>query len=153
MIHQDLPHQVGGYAEKLSARVPRGPGLVYQSQIGLVHQRGGLQGVVMPFAAQVGGGQRAELPINQRYQFVQGVFIAAAPGLEQSRYVSWLAFRHHSSQGILLPRDDAKATGRRHKTHDCNKSNLTRHVPSKTDVGFSAGFLHEQVQVHLERGT
>ena len=78
MIHQDPPHQAGGDGEELRAILPVRLALFHQLQVRLVDQRGGLQGVVRPFAAHVAGGQAMQLAFDQRREPLQGRLVAAA---------------------------------------------------------------------------
>ena len=55
VIHQNLAHQVGGDGEELRAIPALYLRLVHQTQIRLVNQRGWLEGVVAPLAAEISG--------------------------------------------------------------------------------------------------
>ena len=57
MVHQNLSHQIGGDGKELRAIPALYQRLVHQTQIRLMNQRGRLEGVVAPLAAEVGGCQ------------------------------------------------------------------------------------------------
>ena len=52
VVHQDPPHQARGHAEKLGAVPPVDLTLIDQAEVGLVDERGGLQGMAGTLAAQ-----------------------------------------------------------------------------------------------------
>jgi hypothetical protein len=52
VIDEDPPHHHRGHANELGAVLPVHQPLVDQPEIRLVHERGGLQGVVEPLAAK-----------------------------------------------------------------------------------------------------
>ena len=78
--------RVGRNGEKLRPARALHLRLVHQPRVGFVDQRSRLQGVVPPLA-NVGGRKTAQLPVDERRQFAQCLLVAAAPGLEQSRYI------------------------------------------------------------------
>ncbi len=62
--------------------VPRHPAETAQPEVGLVHQRGRLQRVTGALRAQMPGGNRAELPVNQRQKLLERAVIPLLPGPE-----------------------------------------------------------------------
>ncbi len=54
-----------------------------EPQVGLVHERRGLQGVPAPLAPQAGGGPLAKLSVDQRDERLTRLLVPSAPGLEQ----------------------------------------------------------------------
>ena len=70
VLHQNLTHHVGGYAEEMSAILPFRRILPGEPQESLVHQGSALQGVVVAFALQIVMGQAPQLGVNQRHQRV-----------------------------------------------------------------------------------
>jgi hypothetical protein len=65
VFHQDLPHQMGGDADKPGPVVPGGRLLREQPKIGLVDERGRLQRMPWPFAAQAGVRQPPQLVVDR----------------------------------------------------------------------------------------
>jgi hypothetical protein len=61
---------------------------VDEAQVGLVHEGGGLEGLAGLFLSQPGGGQAAQLFIDQREQFGAGAGIALLNGREDARDVA-----------------------------------------------------------------
>jgi hypothetical protein len=53
VLHQDLPHQVGGNSKEVSAILPLWRTLSGQAKIGLVHEGRALQRVVAAFSLQI----------------------------------------------------------------------------------------------------
>ena len=82
VIHQDAPDQLRGHAEEMGAVLPVDAALVDQPQVGFVHQGGGLQGVVGPFAPQVPAGQALEFAVDQRREALERLLVAIAPLLQ-----------------------------------------------------------------------
>ena len=122
MIDQNLAHQVGRDAEELRAAGALHLRLVHQPQVGLVDQRRRLQRVVRPLAADIGGREAAQFAVDERHQFAQCLLVAAAPGLEQSRYFPGSRCRHSPPRSTRLytaggrgyetePRPSRKPTG------------------------------------------
>src|SRR5438067_4993479 len=71
VIHHDSPHELRGHGEKVGPVLPARMGLVGKLKIGLVDQRGGLQGVPLSFAAHVMVGQAMQLGLHQRNQLIE----------------------------------------------------------------------------------
>ena len=55
------------------------PALLGEPDVGLVHQRGWLQGVSVPFVLKVMVGQLPQLGVDERHELVEGAGIAVAP--------------------------------------------------------------------------
>lgn len=51
----------------------------HQADVGLVHEAGGLQGVIGALVAEVGGGQVAHFLVDDRRQDPNSVLVARAP--------------------------------------------------------------------------
>ena len=62
-------------------------GLVGKLKIGLVDQRGGLQGVSLFFAAHVMVGQAMQLGLHQRNQLIERIRVSAAPIPQKLRHL------------------------------------------------------------------
>jgi hypothetical protein len=60
MVDEDPPHQLRGDAEEVRATLPV-PSLPGELEVGLVDERGGLEGVIPPLAGQVPGSELVEL--------------------------------------------------------------------------------------------
>jgi len=54
-----------------------------EAKVGLVDQRGGLQGAVGEFASQVGLGDAMQFVVDERHEIVEGIAIAAADAREK----------------------------------------------------------------------
>ncbi len=83
MVDQDPPHRLRGDREEVPAVLPLDSGLVDQPEVGLVDERGRLQRLVRPFAAELAPGDRAQLAVDPRHQALGRAVLAARPGLEQ----------------------------------------------------------------------
>ena len=70
-----------------------GARLAHQPQIGLVHQRRGLERVPGPLAAQTARREPAQLVVDQREDLVEHLGAAGAPLLEQERDLAGRAAR------------------------------------------------------------
>jgi len=64
---------------KKCARLCQGTSRVGQTEVGLVDEGGGLQGVAGALAAQVGGGARAQFFVDDGDRPVEGLAAAVAP--------------------------------------------------------------------------
>ena len=58
MVHENAPHHDGGHADELRAVLPVHLPLIDEPQVRLVDERGGLERVVGPLAAQVQAANR-----------------------------------------------------------------------------------------------
>ena len=54
-----------------------------EAKVGLVNQRGGLQGAVAEFAPQVGFGDAMQFVVDERNEVVEGLAVAAADAREK----------------------------------------------------------------------
>ena len=77
-----------------------------QPQVGLVHQRGRLQGVSRPLLAQVVVGQLVELVVHQRDEVLERFRVPMAPPLEQLGDVAHSARRADHGAAALLTASD-----------------------------------------------
>jgi len=95
MIDQDSAHGLGRSFEELHPVLPVD---VEPDELGvsLVNQRGGLQGVLCPFASHVVGGQTSELVVNQWQEGVDGPLLALAAIDEQLGHFPSRAVGHVS---------------------------------------------------------
>ena len=67
VVHEDLPHRAGGDRQEVPAVVGRQLRLARELEVGLVHQRRGLERVVGPLPAQVALGDLAQVLVHLRH--------------------------------------------------------------------------------------
>jgi hypothetical protein len=79
MVDQDLAHEAGGYAKKMSAAHHLQRGLSHQPEICLVYQRGALERVVRTFRFQVVSREPAKFVIHHGKQAVEGGLVPTPP--------------------------------------------------------------------------
>ena len=84
-VHQDAPHHLRRHGKKLRARVPFDIGHVYQAEVDLVDQCGGLKGVPLALVLHIPARHLAEFGIHVLRQLAEGRFVAAAPSFQQTR--------------------------------------------------------------------
>jgi hypothetical protein len=82
MIDQDGPHGFGGHPEKMRPALPFRL-LIYQPEVGLMHQRGRLQSVAGRLPPHVALGLMSELAVHGGKEGIQCCAIPATPSLEQ----------------------------------------------------------------------
>ena len=70
VVHQHLPHRPGGDREEVGA-VARGQGGAAELEVGLVHQRGGVERALHVLVAQLAPGQPAEVVVDQGQEPVE----------------------------------------------------------------------------------
>ena len=85
MVDEDAAHHLRRQAEELRAILPDNMLLIDEAQIRLVHERGRLQGVGAPLAAQVGRGTAAKLLIDDRDETVARSRLASRPCAQKRR--------------------------------------------------------------------
>jgi hypothetical protein len=86
-IDQNAAHHLTRDAEELAPVLPYHPALIHQPQIGLVHERRGLQAMPRSLATQPCGCPTAKLLVQHRHQLVTGVGITRGPGMQERRHV------------------------------------------------------------------
>ena len=91
-----------------AAVLPRRVSLIDQSKIRFVHERRGLQDLIVPFAAEVGRRAAAKLLIHERHEPLARLTIAPAPGAQQCRHVD-VGLRPHGSP--ILPATSRDVNG------------------------------------------
>jgi hypothetical protein len=79
VIDEDAAHHLGSQGEEVGTTLQITPTLTHKAQVGLVHQRCRLQGVIGPLVSQMAGRQATQFRIHARQQLVQRRPIAAAP--------------------------------------------------------------------------
>lgn len=91
IVHQNVPHHPRRDSQEMDSVGELAVGILKQSQVGLVYQGGGLQGVLGPFSAQVASSDMVQFIVERRHQLVQHGLIPGAQPLEQ--------FRHRGGHG------------------------------------------------------
>jgi hypothetical protein len=103
VVHENLPHGPGGDAVEVGAIVVLEPGLIHQSEIGLVDQPGGAEGVAGLLAAERAAGDAPQLLVDQRIEPVHDGSASAAQLQQQLgdglgvRGVGWLEWLRRQS--------------------------------------------------------
>ena len=77
ILDKDSPHRLGRGAKEVSTAVPMLSLLdIHEPDIGLMHQRRGLQRLTRFLLSQLGGGQLPQLLIHQRQELFGGTRVA-----------------------------------------------------------------------------
>ena len=94
-LDEDAPHRFCGCPEEVPAVVPCLQRGIDQPDIGLVHQRRGLQSLVLPggFLAHAGARQHAEFLVDERQEFFRGAWIGLR--FERVQNAGDIVFRVH----------------------------------------------------------
>ncbi len=82
MVDEDAAHELRHGGEELRPALPADLPPPHQPQVELVDQGGGLEGVAGPLAHEVGPSQAPQVVHDQRNQSLQGLRVAAAPGVQ-----------------------------------------------------------------------
>ena len=85
VVDEDAAHQARGDAVEVRAALPVDLRGVDQPQIGFVDQRGGLEGMVAVFLAQITARELAQFLVHQRHELVWRGGVPVAPGEQQAR--------------------------------------------------------------------
>ena len=85
VIDEDLTHHARGDPVEVRAPIP-GDVALHEPQVRLVHERGGLECVVRPLTAHVGGGNPSELALDRPDQAIVRL-LAVAPVPKETRDV------------------------------------------------------------------
>ena len=83
VLGEDAPHDERGDREKVDAVGELRPALAGELEKGLVDERGRLQGVPGPLAAQLAVGDPLELRVEERKELFERRAVACRPGVEQ----------------------------------------------------------------------
>jgi hypothetical protein len=78
MIHQDLPHQVRGNSDEVSAILPGLIGLFHEAEIRFINQGRRLEGMAGPLPAQISCRNAPQLVIDECKETRLGVSLAGA---------------------------------------------------------------------------
>jgi hypothetical protein len=84
LVHEDSAHQVGGNPEEVRPVLPLDRVLIDKLDVGLVHERGGLQRVVGALAREISSRQGPQFCVDQRNEAVECLLAAIAPFLQQA---------------------------------------------------------------------
>ena len=87
VIDQNPAHQLRCKREKLRTVRPVGLPLIDEPEVGLVHERRGLQDVPRALAAKPTSRLSPQLVVQKLQHLISGSQISLAPGPQQSRYV------------------------------------------------------------------
>ncbi len=79
MVGQNSSHYLRGNAIKVGFVLPARLVLVDQAEICFIHQRGALQGVIGPLAAQVAGRKTFQFFVHEGYQRLERLIAALLP--------------------------------------------------------------------------
>ncbi len=87
-LDEDAAHGLGRGGEEVPPAVPlRGRVLSDEAQVGLVNECGRLERVIGRLGRHAGGGELAQLVVDQRQQSRRGVRVAGVDGGEDARHV------------------------------------------------------------------
>jgi hypothetical protein len=79
VVDQDPAHHLRGQPKKLRPVAPVHAVLLDEPQVGLVHERGGLERVARALGAQLRGREVAQLVVDRGQEAVEVRAVAAAP--------------------------------------------------------------------------
>lgn len=82
IVNQDTPHALGGGGEEMGTVGPLRLCVTAEAQPDFVDERGGLQGLAGRFVGQLGGGECAQLVVDERQQLRGRVRIVLPDPLE-----------------------------------------------------------------------
>jgi len=98
MIHQDLPHHLGGHGKKMGSILPGHGVVARQAQICLVHESSRLECVIGLLSRQTAAGDAAKFIVNERDQSFSGRGISTTPAGQQVGYRVGRQSPHEQSQ-------------------------------------------------------
>ena len=110
VLDQDAAHGLGGGREEVAAAVPvLGVGRADEPEVRLVDQGGGLEGLAGLLAGQPGGGELAQLVVDEREQLGGGLWVPGRAAAEagESR-PTW----RECNPGSGGPRPETRRAGR-----------------------------------------
>ena len=100
MIDEDLAHRPGGGPEEVRTALPARARVSEHLQIRLVHEGGGLQGVVGALVPHATIGEHSKLAIHERQKLIEGRTVPTAQASEDYRNVVRVA-HGEPTYGIL----------------------------------------------------
>ena len=83
VVHQDLAHQPRSHAYEVHPVLPVDPVHPRQAHVGLIDQRGRLQGVITPLIGKLPPCDRPQLGIRHAHQTITRSLVTRAPGRQQ----------------------------------------------------------------------
>jgi len=83
MVDENPPHHLRGDAKKVRATLPVDVALFDKTQVRLVDERGGLEGVTVPLTVQLTRSDATQLAVDERQQAIERGPIASTPIVEQ----------------------------------------------------------------------
>lgn len=86
VIHQDSPHKLRGYAQKMCAVFPIRVILLHQAQIDFVNEGRGLDSMSCTLRPKIVIGNCSQIPINQRDEPAQSIFVPELQLVKQQGY-------------------------------------------------------------------
>jgi hypothetical protein len=88
-LDEDAPHGLGGGREEVAAMVPPvAVGRADQPELRFVDQGGRLEGVAGRFGCQSGGGELAQLVVDEREELGDGVALPASHARQDTRHLA-----------------------------------------------------------------
>jgi hypothetical protein len=88
LVNEDSPHGFCCRSEEVRAAIELRIRVADQPEPGFVDERGGLQRLVGGFTGHFRRRQFAQFAIDQRQQFIGGLWVAVLDGLKNARYVA-----------------------------------------------------------------
>ena len=83
MIHQDAPHELRRYREEMCSVLPLKGSLIHQPETRLLHQFGGLKGMIRSLAGEAPARQATKFVINEGNEFLSRLAVTLTPTQEQ----------------------------------------------------------------------
>lgn len=80
-VHENPPHDLGRYREKMRPVPPVDALPIHQPKICLIYERRGLKRVSTPLVTHVASGKPAEFVVDDRCKAIQSCGIAVAPSV------------------------------------------------------------------------
>jgi hypothetical protein len=86
LLHQDPAHEMSGDSEEVAPAFPLDRmGLIKQTKVDFVDQRGGLQRLSRPYATKIGAGDLTQLAVYLGGELVERGLLPASPCDQQLR--------------------------------------------------------------------
>lgn len=141
VVYQNLTHQARRHAIEVRAVLPGGTGLIHQTQVRLMHQRGGLQGVAEALSSEIGSGKLPQFRVYERGELVQGLLAALGPFGQQHCNFVGIGHSHH-----VVKRGTCNVT----RLYTLKSRSLVPAARAGGDVRFRLVFAHESIGRPLE---
>src|SRR5262249_21277145 len=85
-IGENAAHQLGTDGQKMGSVLPAYLPHIYQPQVDLIDERGGLQGMACGFAGHIALCRLVQLVVHKRRKLFQRLFVPVNPSAEQMGY-------------------------------------------------------------------